>query len=83
VSRDGNVVIEVSDTGTGIRPEDQRPLFDRFYRGADHTVEGFGLGLSIVREVVRALNGDVSVESEPGRGTTVSIRLLKASVRAA
>jgi two-component system phosphate regulon sensor histidine kinase PhoR len=83
VSRDGNVVIEVSDTGTGIRPEDQRPLFDRFYRGANHTVEGFGLGLSIVREVVRALNGDVSVESEPGRGTTVSIRLLKASVRAA
>jgi two-component system sensor histidine kinase VicK len=82
-SRDGSVMIEVSDTGTGIRPEDQRPLFDRFYRGADRNVEGFGLGLSIVREVVRALDGDVSVESEPGRGTSVSIRLLKASVRAA
>jgi signal transduction histidine kinase len=82
-SRDGTVMIEVSDTGTGIRPEDQRPLFDRFYRGPDRKVEGFGLGLSIVREVVHALGGDVRVESEPGRGTTVSIRLSRTSARAA
>jgi signal transduction histidine kinase len=82
-ARDGFVVIEVSDTGTGIRPEHQRPLFDRFYRGPDRNVEGFGLGLSIVREVVKALGGDVELDSELGRGTTVSIRLSTASARAA
>jgi two-component system sensor histidine kinase VicK len=82
-ARDGFVLIEVSDTGTGIRPEHQRPLFDRFYRGPDRNVEGFGLGLSIVREVVKALGGDVELDSELGRGTTVSIRLSTASARAA
>ncbi len=82
-SRSGIVTIEVSDTGAGIRPEDQRPLFDRFFRGTDRKSEGFGLGLSIVREVVHALGGDVSVNSEPGRGATVSIRLPKTAARAA
>lgn len=81
--RSGTVTIEVADTGAGIRLDEQRPLFDRFVRGANRESEGFGLGLSIVREVVHALGGDVRIDSEPGRGTTVSIRLPKTAARAA
>ncbi len=43
--------------------------FDRFYRGEERNGEGFGLGLAIVRESVRALQGTIDVESEPGGGT--------------
>ena len=79
----GSVVLEVSDTGYGIRPADQRVLFDRFYRGSNRDAEGFGLGLAIVREVVRTLGGDVTIESALGRGTTVRIRLARRKAHAA
>lgn len=82
-AEDTSVRIEVSDTGSGIRSEDQRGLFDRFYRGAGRDADGFGLGLAIVREVVRALGGTVTIDSELGRGTTVRILLSSAAARAA
>jgi two-component system sensor histidine kinase VicK len=82
-AEDGSVAIEVSDTGSGIRPEDQRGVFDRFYRGRSRDAEGFGLGLAIVREVVRALGGSVTIDSALGRGTTVRLRLTRAAARAA
>jgi signal transduction histidine kinase/HAMP domain-containing protein len=72
---DGTVTIEVRDDGVGIAGDRER-LFDRFYRGEDGG--GFGLGLAIVRDAVRALDGAVSVESQPGAGTVFRITLAEA-----
>jgi two-component system phosphate regulon sensor histidine kinase PhoR len=71
----GKVAIRVSDSGPGIATHQQDRIFDRFYRAGDRTDEGFGLGLSIVRHAVRALGGDVEVDSSPGRGTTVKVTI--------
>ena len=73
----GSVVIEVADTGSGIPPAARRRIFDRFYRAAD-SEGGFGLGLSIAREAVGALGGEIEVESEVAQGTTVRITLDRA-----
>jgi signal transduction histidine kinase len=61
----------------------KRRIFDRFYRGDARDGEGFGLGMAIVNESVRALGGTVRVDSVPGVGTTVRITLPLAGVRAA
>ena len=71
---DGDAVIAVSDTGPGIAADRLERVFERFYRG-DATSEGFGLGLAIAREAARALGGNVDVESEVDRGTTVRLVL--------
>jgi two-component system heavy metal sensor histidine kinase CusS len=65
--------VTVADTGTGIRPDDLPHLFDRFFRSraARTSGRGVGLGLAIVRRVAELHGGTVTVESEPGRGTTV------------
>lgn len=81
-SVNGSVVIEVTDTGAGIPAAEQERIFDRFYTG-DETRAGFGLGLPIVREAVRALGGIVEIESEAGRGTTVRVTLAGAKAEAA
>jgi two-component system sensor histidine kinase ResE len=78
----GSVVIEVSDTGSGIPPESKERVFDRFYTGDPDRI-GFGLGLAIVHEAVRALGGVVEVDSEPGRGTTARVTLAGAEAEAA
>ena len=65
--------IRVSDTGPGIPPAQRAIIFERFQRGAGG--HGSGLGLAIVRSVMEALNGQISVESEPGVGTTFRLRL--------
>jgi PAS domain S-box-containing protein len=71
---EGMIEIEVSDTGSGMPPEDRDQAFERFFRtGAPGT--GFGLGLAIVKEVVRVLDGSVEIASEPGVGTSVYMRL--------
>jgi two-component system sensor histidine kinase VicK len=67
-------VIEVSDDGTGLPAADRDRLFDRFYRGSKQG-EGFGLGLAIVRDVVRALGGTIELDSSPEGGTVVQITL--------
>jgi signal transduction histidine kinase len=74
----GSVVLSVSDNGIGISDEEQQRIFDRFHRvstGLVHDVKGSGLGLSIVQHVVSAHGGQISVESEEGRGSTFSIYL--------
>ena len=73
--------VEVEDTGSGMSAETQRHVFDRFYRGQDRDAEGFGLGLAIVREAVRSLDGRVELDSAPGKGTLVRIELDRARVR--
>jgi signal transduction histidine kinase len=68
--------LQVRDSGIGISPEDQARIFQKFERAvpARH-FGGFGLGLWIVRQVVEALRGTISVESEPGRGATFAVDL--------
>jgi two-component system phosphate regulon sensor histidine kinase PhoR len=76
-----HVRIEVEDTGVGMSSETQRHVFDRFYRGRDRDPEGFGLGLAIVRQAVRSLDGRIELDSAPGEGTRVRIVLERAQVR--
>jgi len=75
---DDKVLIEVADKGTGMTPSDAERALDRFYRASGSDGEGFGLGLSIVREVVSVMDGTLSIESRPNEGTTVSIVLASA-----
>jgi len=70
----------VSDTGMGIAKEDIPKIFDRFYRvktARTRQIVGTGLGLFIVKNIVDAHFGSISVESELGKGTTLSILLPK------
>ena len=74
------VTLQVSDTGCGIPPSQQAALFAKYYRVPGQTtrsVNGTGLGLLIVREIVRAHGGTVSVESQglPGKGSTFTVRI--------
>jgi two-component system phosphate regulon sensor histidine kinase PhoR len=75
----GNAVeIVVQDNGPGIPGADQKRIFDKFYRGKDpleRTIEGSGLGLSMVKHVVEAHGGKVSVKSELGKGAAFSVLL--------
>ncbi len=61
------VTVEVEDSGPGMSAEVQRHVFDRFYRG-ERDADGFGLGLAIVRETVRTLDGRIELDSSPGAG---------------
>ena len=77
-TRNQYLVIAVQDFGLGIEPAEIDKVFERFYRGGDEltrTVKGSGLGLTLVKQIVQAHRGSVHVESEPGRGSTFSIRL--------
>lgn len=79
LSRDADAVfIAVADTGIGMSMEEVGRLFGEFVRIRNERtrdIPGSGLGLSIVRKVVELAGGDVSVESEPGKGTTFTVRL--------
>jgi two-component system OmpR family sensor kinase len=74
----GEALITVRDTGSGIAEDDLDRIFDRFARadpGRSRRTGGFGLGLSIVRTIVEAHGGSISVRSRPGEGTTFTVRL--------
>jgi two-component system phosphate regulon sensor histidine kinase PhoR len=78
---DDRVQIAVSDTGLGISAEDLEHIFERFYRAdASRTRNsgGFGLGLSIARELLEAMGGSLSGTSQPGLGSTFWISLRRA-----
>ena len=75
-TRAGELLIEVSDRGPGIHPEELPRIFERFYRCKNSSEEpGSGLGLPIVKAIVRAHGGRLEVRSEVGEGTSVSLRL--------
>ncbi len=83
---DGRVCLEVQDQGIGMSGRTVKKIFDRFYQ-ADRSLArktgGCGLGLSIVEFVVQAHRGEIAVESRPGRGSTFTIKLLRADSPAA
>jgi len=79
---EGRATIAVTDTGIGIPHAKQREVFDPFVqveRGAGTSPEGIGLGLAISRGLARAMNGDVTVTSEPGQGSTFELTLTRES----
>jgi signal transduction histidine kinase len=73
-----NVCIKVSDNGIGISRNDQKHIFDKFYRastGNIHKYKGLGLGLYYVKKIAEAHGGDVTVNSRPGKGSTFTVIL--------
>ncbi len=79
---DDSISIRVSDEGIGISAEDQRRMFDKFYRSPDSAVRersGHGLGLSLAKEIVERHHGRIAVDSAPGRGTCFSLHFKKSA----
>lgn len=76
-----SLVADVTDTGIGIAREHLPIIFDQFYRVSrreDQKVKGTGLGLAIAKKIIEAHNGSIQVVSDPGRGSTFSVRLPQA-----
>ncbi len=77
-NKNKGIVITITDNGIGITKEDQRMIFERFFRvhtGNVHDVKGFGLGLAYVKKITDAHNGQVSVDSIPDKGSKFEIYL--------
>jgi signal transduction histidine kinase len=77
-NRGGKYIFGVQDTGLGMSQEVQRKVFDKFYRvttGNIHNIKGFGLGLSYVKAIVLAHQGDIAIVSELGKGSRFEISL--------
>ena len=75
---DGEIVVAVADRGIGIAREEQARIFERFHRvgtGLVHEVKGSGLGLSLVHHIMQVHGGRVTVDSEPGKGSTFALHL--------
>jgi signal transduction histidine kinase len=78
LSKGNKIIISVRDNGVGIRKEDHDKIFSRFYRAGEEltqTVKGSGIGLTIVKQIVEAHRGEITVESSPGKGSTFAVSI--------
>lgn len=74
----GGLMVEVTDNGIGIAPEEQELVFEKFYRSKDKrisSITGSGIGLSLAREVIRLHGGDITLESQLNKGSTFVLTL--------
>ena len=75
-TEDGEIVVEVSDTGCGMNEETARHVFDKFYQGdSSHSGEGNGLGLALAKRIVLVSDADIYVKSTPGEGSCFTVRI--------
>lgn len=73
---ESSVIVYVADHGSGIAPEEEAQIFNRFYRGTkERRLQGTGMGLAIARQILRAHGEDISVNSSPGQGSEFSFGL--------
>lgn len=72
--------IMISDTGSGIAPQDLPHIFERFYKGGDSGEKGFGIGLFLARTIITAQNGTVKAENQTPNGAKFTIRFYKGTV---
>lgn len=67
----------ISDSGVGISKEDLPHIFTRFYKGKNASPDSVGIGLAMAQSIIRSQDGDITVESKPGEGSTFFVRLYK------
>jgi len=77
ISKNSSIIIQVEDTGIGIPKEHQASLFQKFYRvpGSENVSSGTGLGLTVVKRIVEGHHGDITLDSDQGKGTIFSIAI--------
>ena len=77
-NENGKLLLSIRDTGMGIKKDNLRKIFDKFYRvhtGNRHDAKGFGLGLAYVKTIIDLHKGEIHVESEYGKGTIFTVSL--------
>jgi signal transduction histidine kinase len=75
-AENGTIIFSVKDEGIGISDEDQKRLFEKFFRASNATgIQGTGLGLHIMKNYVDKLNGTIKMKSQLGKGTEVTVEI--------